>query len=358
MTESLPQPSSSLEFPQYLFSVLNAGALSLMISVGHKTGLFDTLATLPWSTSEKIAAEANLKERYVREWLSTMVVGKIVDHDPNSLTYSLPAERAAFLTRGAGPKNLANMTQYIGLLATVEDKIVEVFREGGGVPYSEYPQFQRIMAEASGRTHDAVLIDAVLPLTGIVQRLHQGIDVADVGCGQGHALNLMAKAFPRSRFTGFDISEVGIAAARAEAEREGLDNVTFEVFDAGDLAFTDHRFDFVTTFDAVHDQAHPDLVLSGIFEVLRPGGTYLCVDIAASSVLCENTDHLLGAFLYTISCMHCMTVSLASDGVGLGAMWGRQQAVQMLQAAGFSSIELKRLDTDIINQYYIATKES
>jgi SAM-dependent methyltransferase len=241
-------------------------------------------------------------------------------------------------------------------MATVEDQIVECFRHGGGVPYSAFPRFQAVMAEDSGAVHDATLIDVTLPLVpGLVARLSDGIDVADVGCGSGHAINLMARAFPRSRFTGFDFSEAGIAAARAEAGHDGLENARFERRDAASLGET-ARFDFVTTFDAVHDQARPDLVLAGIAAALRPGGVYLCVDTSASSKLAENVGHPLATFLYTVSCMHCMTVSLAGGGMGLGTMWGEQTARTMLGEAGFTSVEARRLDGDIVNAYFIATR--
>ena len=117
------------------------------------------------------------------------------------------------------------------------------------------------------------------------------------------------------------------------------------------------RFDFITTFDAVHDQARPDLVLAAIADALRPDGVYLCVDTAAASNLAENLDHPLGPFLYTVSCMHCMTVSLADGGMGLGTMWGEQTARRMLGEAGFTSVEAKRIDGDIVNAYIVATKD-
>jgi SAM-dependent methyltransferase len=344
------------EFAERMLRTMNEAALALMVSVGHRTGLFDAMAGMPAATSAEIASTAGLDERYVREWLAVMTAGRIVEHDGAAGTYSLPAAHAAWLTRAAGMQNLATGMQYIGLMATVEDQIVECFRHGGGVPYSAFPRFQAVMAEDSGAVHDATLIDATLPLVpGLVARLSDGIDVADVGCGSGHAINLMARAFPRSRFTGFDFSEAGIAAAHAEAGRDGLENVRFERRDAASLGET-ARFDFVTTFDAVHDQARPDLVLAGIAAALRPGGVYLCVDTSASSKLAENVGHPLATFLYTVSCMHCMTVSLADGGMGLGTMWGEQTARMMLGEAGFTSVEAKRLDGDIVNAYYIATR--
>jgi len=340
-----------------MLGTMNEAALALMVSVGHRTGLFDVMAGMPAATSGVIAATAALDERYVREWLAVMTTGRIVEHDGAAGTFSLPADHAAWLTRAAGMNNLAIGMQYIGLMATVEDQIVDCFRHGGGVPYSAFPKFQAVMAEDSGAVRDATLIDVTLPLVpGLVDRLRDGIDVADVGCGSGHAVNLMAGAFPRSRFTGFDFSDTGITAARAEARREGRSNVRFEQRDAAQLGEA-ARFDFITTFDAVHDQARPDLVLAGIAAALRPGGVYLCVDTSASSTLVENLEHPLGPFLYTVSCMHCMTVSLADGGMGLGTMWGEQTARKMLGEAGFTSVEVTHLDGDIVNAYITATKD-
>src|SRR6516164_10434016 len=208
------EDAGSLEFAERMNRMLNEAALALMVSVGHRTGLFDVMAAMPAATSAEIAAGAALDERYVREWLAVMTTGGIVDHDGAAGSFSLPAGRAAWLTRAAGPGNLAIQAQYIGLLALVEDQIADCFRTGGGVPYSAFPKFQALMAEDSGAVHDATLLDVTLPLVpGLVDRLRDGIDVADVGCGSGHAANLMAEAFPRSRFTGFDISDTGLAAA-------------------------------------------------------------------------------------------------------------------------------------------------
>ena len=354
MTEA--EAGGAADFARRMIGTMNEAALALMVSVGHRTGLFDAMAGMPAATSAEIAAGAALDERYVREWLAVMTTGRIVEHDDAKETFSLPAEHAAWLTRAAGMNNLATGMQYIGLMAVVEDQIVDCFRHGGGVPYPAFPRFQAVMAEDSGAGYDATLIDVTLPLVpGLVDRLRQGIDVADVGCGSGHAANLMAEAFPRSRFTGYDFSDAGIATARAEADRKQLTNARFEKRDAahlGELA----QFDFITTFDSVHDQARPDLMLAGIAQALRSDGVYLCVDTAASSKLAENMHHPLGTFLYTVSCMHCMTVSLADGGMGLGAMWGEQTARKMLSDAGFGSIEAKRVDGDIVNAYIIATK--
>ncbi len=345
------------EFGERLVGVLNDGSLALMTSIGHRTGLFDVMAGLPPSTSEEVSAAADLNERYVREWLGAMVVGGVVEHDPEGETYSLPPEHAALLTRDAAPDNIAAFMQYIGVLGSVEDRIVDSFKRGGGVPYSAFPRFQEVMAEDSGQTVLPALLDHILPLVpGLTGRLEEGIEVLDVGCGSGRALNLMARAFPNSRFTGYDLSEEGIRRGRADAERNGSSNIRFEVKDVSKLDETG-RYDLITTFDAVHDQAKPAVVLERIANALRPDGVYLMQDIAGSSHVHNNLDHPLGPFLYTVSTMHCMTVSLAQDGEGLGAMWGEEKAREMLGEAGFEKVEVEQLPHDFQNYYYVATKD-
>jgi cyclopropane fatty-acyl-phospholipid synthase-like methyltransferase len=191
-----------------------------------------------------------------------------------------------------------------------------------------------------------------------MQRLDQGIHVLDLGCGSGRALNLMAARFPLSHFTGYDLSRDAIAIAGQEARELGLTNVGFEARDLSDfdVSAAPEAFDFVTTFDAVHDQAKPRRLLAGIYRTLRPGGVYLMQDIHASSEQGKNADHPLGTLLYTISCMHCMTVSLAQGGDGLGAMWGRELATELLRDAGFRQVAIHRLDHDVQNDYYVIRK--
>lgn len=351
------QNQATAAFGARMAEILNSAALALMCSIGHQVGLFDTLAHQPPQTCPQIAAAAGLQERYVREWLGAMVTGRVVDYDPAAATYALPAAHAAWLTRAAGANNLANDAQVLPLLAQVEPAIIACFRTGGGVPYDSFPRFQAIMAESSRRVVDTALLTQILPLVpGLVARLAEGIDVLEVGCGSGHALNLIAQAFPRSRFTGYDLSAEGIAAAWAEARRMRLRNVQFAQHDAAQLHAVDW-YDLVTAFDAIHDQAHPARVLRGVARALRPAGTFLMGDIRASSDLAENIDRPFAPFMYTISCMHCMTVSLALGGEGLGAMWGEQRACQMLAEAGFTQVAIAQITADTGNNYYIATKQ-
>ncbi|BBX62056.1 transcriptional regulator [Mycobacterium saskatchewanense] len=349
-------PESASEFTERMVAAIDAASLTLLLSIGHQTGLFDTMAGMPPATSARIAEAAGLDERYVREWLGGMTTGHVVDYDPHAGTYSLPGHRAGALTRAAGPDNLAMMAQFISLLAEVEQQVVGCFHRGGGVPYSAFPRFHTLQAEQSGAVFDRALVDVVLPLAdGLVERLRSGADVADFGCGSGHAVNVLARAFPASRFTGVDFSDEAVAVGVREAGGLGLSNVRFE---SHNLAQLDKRdtYDVITVFDAIHDQAQPDRVLENIHRALRPGGVLLMADIKASSRLEDNVGMPMGIYLYTVSLMHCMTVSLALDGAGLGAAWGAQRAIAMLADAGFGDVRVAETEADPFNNYYIARK--
>jgi 2-polyprenyl-3-methyl-5-hydroxy-6-metoxy-1,4-benzoquinol methylase len=342
-------------FERKLLDMFNHAGLALMTSLGHRTGLFDAMADMPAATSQQIADRTNLSERYVREWLGAMVTAGVVEHQPGNNTYRLPAEHAALLTRAASPNNMAVTAQWIAVLGFVEDRVLEAFRHGRGVPYEAYHRFHEVMAEESGQTVVAALEPHILPLVpGLVERLSQGIDVLDVGCGSGQAMMWLAQRFPASRLAGYDFSAEAVAAAQSEAQRRGLKNVRFEAKDAAEM--NDRRaYDLITAFDAIHDQARPGQVLKSIAAALRPGGTFLMQDIAGSSHVHQDIGHPIGTFLYTVSCMHCMSVSLANGGPGLGAMWGREKATAMLREAGFRQVRIESLPHDVINDYYIAT---
>ena len=356
MTTTTIDAAQAEAFGGRLGDFINGSGAMLGVSLGHRTGLFDVMSELPPRTSQEIAEAADLDERYVREWLGVMLTSGIVEYDAAGGTYILPPEHAVSLTRAAGPGNLAIFGEAISLMAQVSDELEQAFQHGGGVPYSSFPTFHRLMAETSALRFDHNLIEEQVPLVrGIVSRLEAGIDVADLGCGAGHAINLMAQAWPSSRFVGFDFSPEAIDEARAEAERMGLSNARFEVQDVP-LWVGDERFDLVTTFDAVHDQADPAGFLRVASTMLRPGGHYLCVDIGASSDVAKNVEHPMGPMMYAISLFHCMTVSLALGGAGLGTMWGEELAVEMLEDAGFSDIEIAKVDSDPFNNYYVCSK--
>jgi ubiquinone/menaquinone biosynthesis C-methylase UbiE len=345
-------------FAEWMLDAFNRAGFCLMASVGHRCGLFDVMRDLPPATSSDIAARAGLNERYVREWLGAMTTSRVVEclSDGTSDRYSLPAAHAALLTRAAAADNLAALTQYISLLGSVEDDIVECFRHGGGVPYERFPRFHAVMAEDSGQSVLSSLETHVLPLVpGLREALERGIRVLDVGCGSGRIINRLAELFPRSAFEGRDLSREAIDAAVHEARTKEISNAAFVTADLSDFeqAAEPDAFDLVTTFDAIHDQAKPLNVLKGIRRTLKAGGVYVMQDIRASSHVTGNIDHPLGTLLYAVSCFHCMTVSLAQGGDGLGAMWGEERTREYLRAAGFTSIEVHQLRHDIQNNWYI-----
>ena len=245
--------------------------------------------------------------------------------------------RAAVLTRAAGPDNLSRVAQFIPLLAEVEQKVIGCFHTGGGLSYSEYPRFHTLMAEESGEVFDAALVDVILPMAdGLPDQLRAGAEVADFGCGSGHAINVMAQAFPASRFTGIDFSDEGLAVGRAEAARLRLANASF--IDAMWRLSTRRR---VRRHHRVRRDTRPSpsrTVLANIYRALRPGGVFLMVDIKASSKLEDNIGVPFASYLYAVSTMHCMSVSLGLDGDGLGTVWGRQLATSMLADAGFGDV--------------------
>lgn len=344
------------EFGQKLLQIVNNSAISLMLSLGHRARLFDMMSEMEHATSEQIAAESNLNERYVREWLGAMVTGGIVEYDSVLKTYYLPPEHAALLTRAAGSNNFATTMQWFSVLGTVEDKILNCFEEGGGVPYSEFARFHEVMAEESYNSVVCGLFEHILPLVpGLEEKLNAGIDVLDIGCGSGMALIEMAASFPKSRFTGYDISEESIGRAKKFAAERGVTNLTFKVQDVSQINQPE-SFDLITAFDVIHDQAKPDQVLSQVNATLRTGGTFLMQDIAASSNVEDNIANPLGPMFYTISTMHCMTVSLAQGGAGLGTCWGKELACQMLEEAGFEGITVQELPHDIMNYFYVMSK--
>lgn len=355
--ESAPFDDERAEaFAGRMVGVLDDACVALMASIGHQVGLFDAMASLPPSTTQQVADAVGLHERYVREWLAAMTVARVVEHDPDAATFRLPPEHAACLTRDAGPENMAHVMQFVSLLAQVEGDVTGAFQRGGGVGYEAYPTFHRLMAEDSATVHDSLLLEEIVPLVpGLDQHLTEGVVVADIGCGSGHAINLLAGAYPSSTFVGYDFSSEAIAAARDEALALGLTNATFEQRDVAELALVE-AVDLVTAFDAIHDQAHPAVVLSNIARMLRPGGTFLMAETRASSHVHNNHDLPAPVFLYTVSCMHCMTVSMSQGGDGLGAAWGQELAVRMLEDAGLGGCEVRHIEADWFNSYYIATR--
>lgn len=340
------------EFTGELIGLYTGGLLTYMVDIGHRTGLFDAAAERP-GTSQEIADRAGLQERYVREWLGAMVTGGIFRYDAVTATYSLPAEHALCLS-GPGAFNLAPLSQLSTHLGKYVHQVARAFSEGGGVPYEEFrPEFTGVMDGLNRGIFDGLMVDDYLPLApGLRQRLEAGARVADVCCGTGHSLVVLGEAFPASTFFGYDIDDEAIALGRKEAAEAGLTNVTFEVRDVAELS-VEQPFDVVFVFYAIHDQVDPTEVLDRIHDSLVPGGTFFLDEPRVSSNLEDNVGNPAAPMLYAISTLHCLTVSLAHDGAGLGTAWGEQLALQMLADAGFGPVEVFDAPGDPTNAVFV-----
>jgi len=359
--------SVRIDYSAKLVDILNYGALNLAMGIGYRCGLFEVMDRLESPQSVPVIAEkAGLDARYVKEWLGVMVTGGMIalENGPDGEDlFSLPRQLADLVTLRAGSANLGVYTQEIPLLtACAFDAVVDGFKTGEGVPFSSYPPFHGFMAELANAKHRQVLVDTFLPSVesgALIPRLVEGIAVCDLGCAEGVAVRLMAEAFPNSRFVGLDISGEAIGTARAAAVRSGLGNVEFVVRDAAEPATWQEfggAFDYVTAFDAIHDQTRPLQALQGIRHMLSPAGVFSMVDIAAATDLAGNLSHPMGPFLYTVSLMHCMPVGLYGGGAGLGMMWGRQAAVAMLKQAGFSEVTVADIPQDPFNLHFFCRR--
>lgn len=324
-------------FGERLLGIYTGAVLTKLIEIGYQVGLFEGSRAGP-ATSEELADRLALKERYVREWLGAMATSGIYSYDPVSGRYSLSEEHAALLT-GDSAQNAAPMSRMINHFGTHLPKLAACFRGGGGIPYSAYrPVFTQCMDDVWRRVFDQMLVPGfIAPVAGLMDQLREGIRVLDVGCGTGHAMNVLAREFPKSTFLGYDIAEDAIARARGEASEMGLSNSKFDVADVANLA-SDPKYHLITAFDAIHDQKAPDAVLRGVSRALAPKGKFLMVDFKFSSRVEENVTNPFAPMYYGISLMHCMPVSLAVGGQGLGTVWGEQTARRMLTEAGFRNI--------------------
>ena len=354
-------------FSKKMVDILNYGALNLAVGIGYRIGLYEIMDTFDGpQTLSIIAGRAGLSSRYIKEWLGVMVSGGIVEvvqeKDGESLFY-LPKAHADILTQRAGNENLGVYAQEIPLLtSSAMEAVVNGFHTAEGISYELYTRFQAFMSELAVAKHHEVLIDKFLPTVDdgkLVQRLKEGIMVCDVGCAEGTALLLMAKAFPASRFIGIDLSEEAIRQAQTSALRQGLANADFKVMNAATLKDTGRFrgfFDYVTAFDAIHDQTQPFDTIKGVHHVLADRGVFSMVDIAARTNLSDNMSHPMGPFLYTVSLMHCMPVGLVGGGAGLGMMWGREMAVDLLRDGGFQHVEVFEMPHDPFNLHFFCRK--
>ena len=356
-----------MSFSEKIIDILNHGAINLAMAIGYRTGLFDVMDAFESpQTIEAISDRAGLNPRYVQEWLGAMTTAEIVELSEakdGENQYYLPRHCGDLIARRAGNSNLGVYTQEIPLLTTCAmEAVIDGFTTGEGVTYDHYPKFQAFMSQLANAKHRQVLVNKFLPSVEkgrMIPHLESGIQVCDLGCAEGVAVMLMAQAFPQSRFVGIDISSEAIDEARRQTRRQKIENLEFMVLDAAHLKNNREMkglFDYVTAFDAIHDQTRPLDVLRGVHHILVPGGRFSMVDIAANSNLADNLAHPMGPFLYTVSLMHCMPVGLVGKGSGLGMMWGREKAVEMLEMAGFQRVQVLEMRDDPFNLHFFCCK--
>jgi 2-polyprenyl-3-methyl-5-hydroxy-6-metoxy-1,4-benzoquinol methylase len=318
---------------------LSGSAVSIMCSLGDQLGLFKDLAARGPATSQELAERVGLNERYVREWLSALSSAGYLNYDPESRRFTLPPEHSLVLAFEGGPMFMGGVYQHLPGLFRPLDKITQAFRQGGGVPQDAYDEdFRAGMERISAGWFENLLVQEWLPaLPDVKAKLERGAKVADVGCGSGRALITLAKAFPNSRFVGYDLFAPAITQAIANASSAGVgDRVRFEQRNA--VEGLPEQYDLITTFDVIHDIVNPEAVLKGFRQALKPDGAYLLLEIRCSDKLEENAGPI-GAILYGTSVMYCTPTSLANGGEGLGTMGMPESRVrEFCSKAGFSSV--------------------
>ncbi len=336
MSESLEERTKA--FAGKLLGLYTGAALSHMIHIGYETGLFEAAKEGP-ATSTELSARAGLNERYVREWLGAMTTGGLFTHDAESHAYTLPPEHAMMLT-GNAVTNLAPLGKMLHAMAKPLPQLIDCFRNGGGVPSDMFrPDFTHCMDDMWRRIYDAQLQEGFIgAVQGLTERLQEGMQVLELGCGTGHAANLLGDAYPKSTFLGLDVAGDAIAAAREEASAMGLSNVGFDLEDITETP-QEPRFDLITAFDVIHDLPAPTLMLKRLREALRPDGLFVMVEFKFASNVGDNVGNPFAPMYYSISTLYCTTVSLAQDGEGLGTVWGEETARRMLGEAGFSRVD-------------------
>jgi 2-polyprenyl-3-methyl-5-hydroxy-6-metoxy-1,4-benzoquinol methylase len=323
-------------FAMKMVQDLGAAVSGSLVVVGDRLGLYKALADIAPATSVQLAEHTHYDERYLREWLSAQAASGYVQYDPATACFSMsPAQVAVF----ADPHSSIAMTGGFYSVASTyidEPKITEAFRTGGGVQWGDHHNCLFCGTEKFFRPgYENNLVNAWIPaLDGVEERLNSGIRVTDIGCGFGASTLIMAKAFPKSEFVGYDIHAASIEHAREHATAEGLTNVSFEVATAKD--FTGGPFDFVTIFDALHDMGDPVGAAVQVAKNLTPEGTWMIVEPRAGDSLEENLNPI-GRVYYGFSTMVCTPSSKSQDvGLALGAQAGEARLRGVVTEGGFS----------------------
>src|SRR5215510_10317748 len=329
-----------------------AAATVVMAALGDRLGLFRQLAQAGPATSGELASRAGLSERYVREWLSGMRAAGYLEFDPAEDRFWLPADHVPTLASEPGPAFFGGVHQELIGAIQRYDQVAAAFRDGGGVALEDlHPDVWAGTSRFTAAWHQNMLVQQWLPLVpATTAKLEAGAAVADVGCGTGQALIALARAFPGITATGYDVHPPSVQRARHAAAAAGLaGRVSYQVLDAA--AGLPGSFDVITTFDVVHDAVDPPGLLRAIRDALRPGGSYLCLEINCSDQATANTGPI-ATLLYGFSVLYCMTTSLAQGGQGLGTLGLPEPALRDLAAkAGFAQVRHVEMDNPFNSLY-------
>jgi SAM-dependent methyltransferase len=315
-----------------------AGAYGgVMVSLGHKLGLYKALAGAGPLSANELAVRSRCAGRYVREWLNAQAAAGYVDYHATSATYELSPEQAAVLADEDSPAFIPPAWNVPASMWFDEEKSLEAFRTGRGVAWGEHDARMSCGVAAFYRNgYRASLVPQWLPaLDGVVAKLNEGIDVADIGCGHGHSTVLMAQAFPHSRFHGFDPHRPSIEAARGHAAQAGVvARTTFELSSA--THYVDHQYGLICFFDCLHDLGDPEAAARHAAKVLAPGGTVMLVEPFAHDRTEDNLN-LAGRLFYAGSTTMCCAHAISEGGrLVLGAQAGEARLAEVFRRAGFT----------------------
>jgi SAM-dependent methyltransferase len=315
---------------------LGASLSSVLGYIGQKLGLYEALADSDGMTPAELAAKTDTNERYVREWLLNQAAGEYVHYDPASGKYSMLPEQATALTDESSPFYVGGGFYVVKAMANAQPKITEFFKNGGGMLWGDHDPDLFVGTERFFRPgYTANLVSSWVPaITGAEEKLTSGGKVADVGCGHGASTIIMAKAFPNSKFFGYDTHEASIATARKKAEDAGVDDrVTFDVANASEIP--NEKFGLICFFDCLHDMGDPHGAMKRASEVLAPGGSCMIVEPMAGNTVEENFN-IIGRTFSGASTLCCTSNSLAQGGPALGAVASEDAIKDVVLSGGFS----------------------
>lgn len=339
MTFSAIDPQKLEAFVTRAVGDLTVAYTGVLVSLGTKLGLYQAMAGAGPLSSLEVAARASCAERYVREWLNAQAAGGYVQYHPSSDSYELSPEQAMVLADEESPYYLPHAWSVAGAMWFDEPKALEAFRTGCGVAWGDHDRRVACGVAAFYRNgYRANLVSQWLPaLDGVVARLEAGISVADVGCGHGHSTLLMAQAFPRSSFFGFDPHAPSIEQARRHAAAAGVEErVRYALARAVDVS--DERYGLVCFFDTLHDLGDPVAALRRAERVLAPDGTLLLVEPFARDRLADNLTPVAQLY-YAGSALLCCPHAVSEGGqLVLGAQAGEARLAEVCRKAGFSKL--------------------